>query len=203
MYSYRKVFLVICVTLNCADVNSGNSKKNWPIHGPNFDPEYPQFTPFNSNEFFNENSDLSIDAEKPSDPIQDINASDQQVVEPFANSPKNGNVKDRLKPLKTLVSQLYQNYRNSYVGNRTVTVPRVEEDRVEDVENKIDENPKPKRIRTKKKSKKKVLDSALEEKKYNVGPGVNLSLDPEKELVNVYLDEDCLKDVFTGDILLN
>lgn len=48
------------------------------------------------------------------------------------------------------------------------------------------------------KAKRKFDNEFNEEIKYNVGPGVNIGVEKEKELVSVYLDEDCLKDVFTG-----
>lgn len=48
------------------------------------------------------------------------------------------------------------------------------------------------------KAKRKFDNDFSEEIKYNVGPGVNIGVEKEKELVSVYLDEDCLKDVFTG-----
>lgn len=48
------------------------------------------------------------------------------------------------------------------------------------------------------KAKRKFDSEFSEEIKYNVGPGVNIGVEKEKELVSVYLDEDCLKDVFTG-----
>lgn len=35
--------------------------------------------------------------------------------------------------------------------------------------------------------------------KYDLGPGVNLTLDVAREIVNVNLDEDYLKDVFQGE----
>lgn len=47
----------------------------------------------------------------------------------------------------------------------------------------------------------------MEEKlpRYDIGPGVNLTLDVPREIVNVNLDEDYLKDVFQGKryILIN
>lgn len=48
------------------------------------------------------------------------------------------------------------------------------------------------------KAKRKFDNDFSDEIKYNVGPGVNIGVEKEKELVSVYLDEDCLKDVFTG-----
>lgn len=45
------------------------------------------------------------------------------------------------------------------------------------------------------------LDEFGSEIRYNVGPGVNISVEKDKELVSVYLDEDCLKDVFTGKFI--
>lgn len=38
--------------------------------------------------------------------------------------------------------------------------------------------------------------------RYNIGPGVNVTLDMPREIVNVNLDEDHLKDVFQGKNLL-
>lgn len=48
------------------------------------------------------------------------------------------------------------------------------------------------------KTKRKLNEDFNDEIRYNVGPGVNIGVEKEKELVSVYLDEDCLKDVFTG-----
>lgn len=49
------------------------------------------------------------------------------------------------------------------------------------------------------KAKRKLNNEFTDEVKYNVGPGVNIGVEKDKELVSVYLDEDCLKDVFTGN----
>lgn len=52
------------------------------------------------------------------------------------------------------------------------------------------------------KAKRKLYNEFNDEVKYNVGPGVNIGVEKDKELVSVYLDEDCLKDVFTGICIL-
>lgn len=37
--------------------------------------------------------------------------------------------------------------------------------------------------------------------KYDLGPGINLTLDVPREIVNVNLDEDYLKDIFQGKLM--
>lgn len=99
------------------------------------------------------------------------------------------------------IGGVQHNYRSSYVGNRlnrrasvgvgasTVTV----ETAAKQTEITSTENiPLIK-------AKRKFDNGFTDEIKYNVGPGVNIGVEKEKELVSVYLDEDCLKDVFTGE----
>lgn len=87
------------------------------------------------------------------------------------------------------------NYRSSYIGgvktnmNRKILNHRTSA-RVIDAESNVPNNTETKVERKN--------DEFGNEIKYNVGPGVNISVEKEKELVSVYLDEDCLKDVFTG-----
>lgn len=224
MFSSKKLFFVLCVTLNIVDLNC--DKKLWSSsYGPNFDPDFPQFTPFNSDQFINVESDVRVSQNSEtseSHTVDDTNlnsddksSSNEQsnneetksgepqyfYSEKVVNPVKNIHLRERMKPLKNFVMGLYQNYRSTYLDNKTVydMTPKMKE-----VENKIDaveikdEPPKIKR-RTKKKTKKPAFGDEI---RYNVGPGVNVSLDHEKELVNVYLDEDCLKDVFTGTVTL-
>lgn len=214
MFSSKKLFLIICVTLNIVDLNG--DKKLWSSsYGPNFDPDFPQFTPFNSDQFINVESDVSVseNSEQSDDHVMD-NSDDKSDKTPeqlngepqYFYSEKNLlpakdiQFHERIKPLKNFVMGLYQNYRSTYLDNKTMYGLT---SKLQEVENKIEnvdvneEAVKPKR-KTKKKSKKPKLGDDV---KYNVGPGVNVSLDHDKELVNVYLDEDCLKDVFTGTVL--
>lgn len=89
-----------------------------------------------------------------------------------------------------VVGGVQHNYRSSYVGNRLnrratgATIKQSEAATTEHVPLI--------------KAKRKLTNEFNEEVKYNVGPGVNIGVEKEKELVSVYLDEDCLKDVFTG-----
>lgn len=86
------------------------------------------------------------------------------------------------------------NFRSSYVGSklsRRVTQSNDEVTKSVDVKVTTEETPLIK-------NKQKFNNDFSEEIKYNVGPGVNIGVEKEKELVSVYLDEDCLKDVFTG-----
>ncbi|XP_055324067.1 uncharacterized protein LOC129578872 [Sitodiplosis mosellana] len=88
-----------------------------------------------------------------------------------------------------VVGGVQHNYRSSYVGNRL--------NRRVAVATKVAEVPTTDEIPLVK-AKRKLTNEFNEEIKYNVGPGVNIGVEKEKELVSVYLDEDCLKDVFTG-----
>lgn len=219
MFSYNKIsFLLLCVTLHFVNINSGansNKKSVWKSAAPkpNFDPEYPQFTPFNSDEFVRIDSDVSENEQidnnhyYQNNSAERVSANDRlygnvQFTAPIVNKDV-ADLQERLKPLKNLFMGLYQNYKSSYVGNKTIgATDTLATPTIEDVENRIEEveQPKPNKVKRKKSKKAaaKPVVTPSPELKYNVGPGVNLSLDSEKELVNVYLDEDCLKDVFTG-----
>lgn len=89
-----------------------------------------------------------------------------------------------------VVGGVQHNYRSSYVGNRLNRRVAVATKQVE-VTTTTEEIPLVK-------AKRKLTNEFNEEVKYNVGPGVNIGVEKEKEIVSVYLDEDCLKDVFTG-----
>lgn len=216
MFSSRKLFFVICVALNIVNLNC--DKKLWSSsYGPNFEPDFPRFTPFSNDRFVNvqsdvsvsENSDPSASSDPADDPTDESVSVDQKHtnVEPqyfysgkVVNPMRKTEFSERIQPLKNFVMGLYQNYRSTYLDNSTMyeASPKLKEveNKLDDVEVKMDEPAKRKR-KTKKKTKKPKYG---EEVRYNVGPGVNVSLDHDKELVNVYLDEDCLKDVFTGTL---
>lgn len=92
------------------------------------------------------------------------------------------------------IGGVQHNYRSSYVGNR--------------LNRRVGTAAKQVEVATTEqipiiKAKRKFDNDFSEEIKYNVGPGVNIGVEKEKELVSVYLDEDCLKDVFTGKTLTN
>ncbi|XP_031620725.1 uncharacterized protein LOC116339158 [Contarinia nasturtii] len=90
-----------------------------------------------------------------------------------------------------IVGGVQHNYRSSYVGNRLnrryPTATNKQVDSIASTEQT-----------TLIKAKRKLTNEFNDEIKYNVGPGVNIGVEKDKELVSVYLDEDCLKDVFTG-----
>lgn len=218
MFSSKKLFFVICIALNIVDLNC--DKKLWSSsYGPNFDPDFPQFTPFSSDQFINVESDVTVtgnsepsdehvidstEAKSSSNDQEQGNGEPQYFYsEQVVNPVKNAQFSERIQPLKNFVMGLYQNYRSTYLDNKTMyeISPKMKEveNRLDDVE--VTGEPTKVKTKTKKKSKKPKHDG--EEVRYNVGPGVNVSLDHDKELVNVYLDEDCLKDVFTGTVIFN
>lgn len=103
----------------------------------------------------------------------------------------------RSKQLRNLVMGSYHNYRSSYVGdksNRRLVGSR----RSAQTANRIESAEQLNKLAWENDEKTAQLPLVGDEIKYNVGPGVNISVDVDKELVSVYLDEDCLKDVFTG-----
>lgn len=213
MFSSRKIFFVICVALNIVDLNC--DKKLWSSsYGPNFDPDFPQFTPFSSDQFINVESDVRVSGNSgPADehivdstPDKSSSITEQEppngepqyfYPEKVMNPIRKGQFSERIQPLKNFVMGLYQNYRSTYLDNKTMyeVTPKMK-----DIENKLDDvEVKEEHAKIKRKTKKKTKKPKFgDEIRYNVGPGVNVSLDHDKELVNVYLDEDCLKDVFTG-----
>lgn len=126
----------------------------------------------------------------------------QPIVEDASNHGAHGVTKTNLDAVispksehaknvrNAVVGGVQHNYRSSYVVNRlnrrvlSATPKQVEASSTENLPLI--------------KAKRKVSTDIDEEVKYNVGPGVNIGVEKEKELVSVYLDEDCLKDVFTG-----
>lgn len=104
------------------------------------------------------------------------------------------------KNIRNIGGVVQHNYRSSYVGNRlnrrvatatATATPSAQKQQQTVAEVADDHIPLIK-------AKRKFDNDFSEEIKYNVGPGVNIGVEKEKELVSVYLDEDCLKDVFTG-----
>lgn len=207
------------------NINSGSKKRAFPAsYGPNFDPEYPNFGPFNSQEFFNMEDELNEESQDPTyeaddyyphplaAPATSATAAPFKSTQSSVNPAKDAEFNNRIKPLKNFVMGLYNNYRSTYMGNASLesSLTSDNSDGVtpvpldDDVENRLDDLVRPKKPKRKLKPKKKHLNSIFDDElKYNVGPGVNVSLDKDKELVNVFLDEDSLKDVFSGNNIFN
>lgn len=117
---------------------------------------------------------------------------------------------EHAKNLRNMGGVVQHNYRSSYVGNRlnrrvaTATAAPIAQKQqpiIAEVASPTttashddDDDANIPLI----KAKRKFDSEFSEEIKYNVGPGVNIGVEKEKEIVSVYLDEDCLKDVFTG-----
>lgn len=208
---HPKVLLLICVTLNIASIRSTDRA---PKHfSPNFDPEYPHFTPFNNDEFVHISSDLRVKDEQPILPAKESHHTYHQ------HSAHVHTLTEKAPhPIKSFVMDLYQNYRSTYLnGNQTIgSMLGVTPYQIEEIigANSVDETSatpqsgivettkkeKRRRNKVKRKSNSNSIVGGVDELKYNVGPGVNISMDTSKELVNVYLDEDCLKDVFSGKL---
>lgn len=133
---------------------------------------------------------------------QNANEPSAQAIESSINN--NQQVKetnaDRSKQFRASAFRGNQlNFRSSYVGSKLshrVTPANDEVIKSAEVKVTTEETPLIK-------SKRKFNHDLNEEIKYNVGPGVNIGVEKEKELVSVYLDEDCLKDVFTGRNTMN
>lgn len=140
------------------------------------------------------NDDHAIDTTKLSSVIE------HSIADDSITSDAKQVVADPIGAAKRLRNAVYgtrqHNYRSSYVGNkfdRRVT----SSSSLSTADDTIAATEQIPLI----KAKRKVYNDFSEEIKYNVGPGVNIGVEKDKELVSVYLDEDCLKDVFTGIIL--
>lgn len=83
----------------------------------------------------------------------------------------------KTKPLRGI----YRNYKSTFLGNRTVSEYTKE---MKMPKNKI--------------KKSKNSKNGINENKYELGQGVNITLDMEKDIVNVNLDANNLKDVVLG-----
>lgn len=89
-------------------------------------------------------------------------------------------------------------YRSSYVGSKFDRSAVAVQDSTETIATEQEPLVKATEQAPTIKAKRKLYTEFNDEIKYNVGPGVNIGVEKDKELVSVYLDEDCLKDVFTG-----
>lgn len=215
MHRQQMFLLLLCVSLNIVNIISEENEKEraFPVKygGPNFDPELPNFGPFNSQAFVrlteDDDDDNEATVQDDSPPALIAEPTDAFNGKQKINPAKDAEFTERIKPLQDFVMGLYQNYRSTFVGNQSISDFISPYELL--TENKLDEAtlaPQKASKKRKTKTKKKHVKVAAgdfpgDDVKYNVGPGVNVSLDPEKELVNVYLDEDCLKDVFTGNLI--
>lgn len=86
------------------------------------------------------------------------------------------------KPLRGI----YRNYKSTFLGNRTVSEYT-----------KQLKTPKIKQRKKSKNSKKNTKENVMDNR-YELGQGVNITLDMEKDIVNVNLDANNLKDVILG-----
>lgn len=181
--SSQRLALVLCIALNAINVNSA-ATNTWTAitaeqiaAGQQQQPQRQErLKAFQDGESFQVGDGINVSAEdneQPLLPYKAAAAEDKTV-------------------LKTLIGGVYHNYRSSYVGNKSGSriMNRNRLDAVAEVDNKIDEEAMAPAA--------KPSSDFDNEIRYNVGPGVNISVDKTQELVSVFLDEDCLKDVFTG-----
>lgn len=135
----------------------------------------------------------STTEEKPVDRTDEFISSDD-IDDTVSNARSDDNKSPTDTPKTTEHFVRSHNYRSSYVSNKSTRLAN--KNRIVGLANAPNENTED--FTLKKRKKKKPINEFGNEIKYNVGPGVNISVEMDKELVSVYLDEDCLKDVFTG-----
>lgn len=174
----KKVALVICFIVNIIHLNECSSEADVPIPSSKYEAD-------------------STQAQNTKDSAVDSAAAASQWSE-ASDSVVAGQAK-RMR--NAVFGGAQHNYRSSYVGNKFNR--RAGAAAVRNVADTNTATTAPIVGSTSQnvplfKAKRKSVDEFGDEVKYNVGPGVNISVDKDKELVSVYLDEDCLKDVFTG-----
>lgn len=129
-------------------------------------------------------------------------------------TPRFGKLSDKkAKPLRSIFMGLYRNYKSTYLGNKTSLeytkslkdVERVEEEKKRPERKALSSNKKNKKVKSKKKSKRgtvkksdPLIYSYDNEYRYEIGQGVNLTLDMNKDMVSVNLDEENIKDILLG-----
>lgn len=185
--SSRGLALVLCFVLNAVSLNSGATNawtavSSEKLSGTKSNRANDQLSYFPDADKFQVADDFGASA-----------VGEEQPLLPGKS--------DKEKPLNNIGSGLFHNYRSSYVGDKTLRSPsRNHVGTMVDVGNKIDEVDSNEELQLRNRRRKPLSDFE-NEIKYNVGPGVNISVDKTKELVSVFLDEDCLKDVFTGEFI--
>lgn len=141
---------------------------------------------------------------------QNIHGNKTEIEDEVTSSttPRLGKLSNqKAKPLRSIFMGLYRNYKSTYLGNKTAleytkSLKDVEEPK------KIPERKivtKKRKDKTKKKSKRgtvKKSDPLIytydNEYRYELGQGVNLTLDMNQDTVSVNLDEENIKDILLG-----
>lgn len=130
---------------------------------------------------------------------------------PAPTTPKFGRLSEKkAKPLRSIFMGLYRNYKSTYLGNKTSLEYRKSMKDVVPVE-KTKKQPKRKvassnkKVKTKKKTKRgtvkksdPLIYSYDNEYRYEIGQGVNLTLDMNQDTVSVNLDGENIKDILLG-----
>lgn len=181
MTTFVKYLLVFCVLVRCSYQESAN-----------------------------DNDSVTDSGRKLVDPVAD----DIEEEKPPSSTPKFGKLSDKkAKPLRSIFMGLYRNYKSTYLGNKTSLEYRKSLKDV-DQEKALTKRPerkdpisikKNKKVKGKKKAKRGTIKksdpliySYDNEYKYEIGQGVNLTLDMTQDTVSVNLDEENIKDILLG-----
>lgn len=195
------LFFYLFVLVSFAQSNS-DSKKKWPSsqHNnklmPNLEPDYPKFTPFDNGSSKVQNDD--DESENENFAVNDKKSPTESIEE------MEESLMDKIMPFTDYMFELYKVYKSSHdknklndkkddeANNGTLDIYDLDDESDDELSQTITTTStlSPNKKNNKRK-RKKVM-------KYNVGPGVNVSLDIPNEVVKVNLDENSLKDVFTG-----
>lgn len=179
--SNKQFILLLCLTLNIININECSDQN------------------VSSGE---QESIKTTTKQEPTDDIVEITEADfitetvsNEAVTDKQEQNENKFTDNKIPPDNLIRSHNYRSsYKSTRIANKNLMPPRVSQLKPFSSNEKIDD------FSLKKRKKKKTSNEFGNEIKYNVGPGVNISVEKEKELVSVYLDEDCLKDVFTGNL---
>lgn len=156
-----------------------------------------------------------------------VTESGRKLIDPLTedlevapSAPKFGRLSNKkAKPLRSIFMGLYRNYKSTYLGNKTALeytkslkdVVPVEEEKKQPERKAVTSHKtvtshkKTRKAKPKKKSKRgtvKKSDPLIytydNEYKYEIGQGVNVTLDMNNEMVSVNLDEENIKDILLG-----
>lgn len=185
LVSSQRLAVVLCIALNAINLNSAatntwtaitpDSAKGISVNADKQQQRQERLKTFQDGESFQVSDDIAVSATE--QPILPSKADEKTMI----------------------IGGVYHNYRSSYVGNKSGTriSNRNRLGALVDVDNKIDQAAENGNL-NEKLTERQPISEFENEIRYNVGPGVNISVDKDQELVSVFLDEDCLKDVFTG-----
>lgn len=187
LVSNQRLALVWCLALNAINLNSG-ATNSWTAISSSSDSserdagaEIPQYSRYDTS--FQDGDSFQV-----SDDISVVSAADGE--QPLLPSKGTATINN--------IGGVYHNYRSSYKSATRTPNHGNDGTSLTDIDNKLDEMDTDDGLIAQNDPPKEVNDFE-NEIRYNVGPGVNISVDKNKELVSVFLDEDCLKDVFTGN----